>query len=334
MKTYSDEELVGKALQGDEDAFTMLYERYHKRLEYIAYQLCKNSEDAKDAVQQTFMQIYTSLHTLRDPQRFYHWCCKIVHGKCTDMFRKNRDVTMDIDHSPLVSNMVEDRDDFLPQQLMHITSDREVLLSMLDQLPPAQKQVVLMVYFEQLSMQDCASILNVPEGTVKSRLFTAKKALRQMISSYNEQNQTPLNFKASTLEAMIVAALLKDYAAYNGRVPNGKSMRRSRFSAPEKATMAVIAVLTMATVGVAHYYHGESTLGLTTAQYQGSENYAKKAYFKLRNWAVNEKQMRNRDAEEIEESKKLYEYLKANDNDYYKILKQDGWSEAFEALYY
>jgi len=65
MKAYSDEELVLQAQQGNETAFNELYERYHKRLEYIAVKLCKNSEDAKDAVQQTFLQVHTSLASLR-----------------------------------------------------------------------------------------------------------------------------------------------------------------------------------------------------------------------------------------------------------------------------
>lgn len=337
MRTYSDEELVVKAQQGDEGAFTELYQRYHKRLEFVAFRLCKNSEDAKDAVQQTFMQVHTSLHTLREPKRFYHWCCKIIHGKCTDMFRKNRDIFLDVDHSPLVSTMVEEREDFLPQKQMHFTSDREVLLSMLDQLPLVQKQVVMMVYFEQFSMQDCATILNIPEGTVKSRLFTAKKTLREMIAVYNEQNDTPLNFKATTLGAWIGAGLAAEYTSYVGRTLLVAPWWKHRFSTRGKAILAGVVLFTAAVIGIG-YDHSQTAADTPMSvsaplQYQGKKiEHSQDAYFVLRNWAVNEKQMQNRSAQEIAEIRVLYEYLKENKNAYYDILQQDGWCEAFEAL--
>ncbi len=88
----------------------------------------------------------------------------------------------------------------------------------------------MMVYFDQLSMQDCATILNVPEGTVKSRLFTAKKTLREMIKDYNEQNETPLNFKATTMEAMITAVLLKEYGAFSNHALLGATTKTQHFS--------------------------------------------------------------------------------------------------------
>ncbi len=336
MRTYSDEELVKRVLQGDEGAFSELYERYHKRLEFVAYRLCKNSEDAKDAVQQTFLQVHTSLHTLREPKRFYHWCCKIIHGKCTDMFRKNRDVFLDVDHSPLVNTMVEEREDFLPQKQMHFTSDREVLLGMLDELPLSQRQVIMLVYFDQLSMQDCATILNVPEGTVKSRLFTAKKALREMIRDYNETNETPLNFKATTLEAVIGTILLKEFGAFQNNMLPNVSMNKQRFSAHGKGLTAFAIAATVVIAGVGYYFHKETpTTAQAPLQYQGRDIHnSHEAYFILRNWAVNEKQMQKRNPDEVAEIRVLYEYLKQNQDAYYAILQQDGWCEDFEAIAY
>ncbi len=68
-------------------------------------------------------------------------------------------------------------------------------------------------------------------------------------------------------------------------------------------------------------------------QYQGRDIHnSQEAYFILRNWAVNEKQMQNRDTQEVTAIKALYEYLKQNDDAYYDILQQDGWDVAFEAL--
>ncbi len=338
METYRDEELVEKALQGDERAFSELYERYHKRLEFVAFRLCKNSEDAKDAVQQTFMQIHTSLYSLRDPSRFYHWCCKIIHGKCTDMFRKRNAVCMDVDHNPLTAVMAEERKEFLPQKQMHFSSDRDVLLFMLDQLPLLQRQVVMLVYFEQLSMQDCAAILNVAEGTVKSRLFTAKKKLREMIKEYNEQNEAPLNFKATALEAFIPMVLMQEGSAYIGSGMLPVPIWKCHFSSCGKALAAAAATLSVAAIGLVITYFYQNSLHPTMTQqaplqYQERKiNNSQEAYFILRNWAVDKVQMENRSVQEITAVATLYEFLKQNDDAYYEVLQQDGWCEAFESL--
>lgn len=339
MKAYSDEKLVLEAQQGNENAFNELYDRYHKRLEYVAMKLCKNNEDAKDAVQQTFIQVHTSLANLREADRFYHWCCKIIHGKCTDMFRKNKDVAIDIENSVITSMMIEERDEYLPQNQIHFKSDRDVLLSMIDQLPLQQKQVVLLVYFEQLSMQDCAFILDVPEGTVKSRLFTAKKTLKNMITKYNENNEdAPLNFKSATLSAVLSAALIYDFKhLFPISVPVFRG--HHHISANSLVNIALGAACCI-TIGSAVYAFNSNS-GNTEADITNNEsviyqnrivNSSKEAYFLLRNWAVDERQMRNRNHDEIMEAKKLYEYLQTNDDEYYAVLVKDGWTIDFEAL--
>lgn len=338
MKAYSDEELVLLAQQGNENAFTELYERYHKRLEYVAMKLCKNSEDAKDAVQQTFMQVHTSLSSLREPSRFYHWCCKIIHGKCTDMFRKNKDIAIDVENNAVTNAMVEERNDYLPQNSIHFQSDKEVLLSMIEQLPLQQMQVVLLVYFEQMSMHDCAALLDVPEGTVKSRLYTAKKTLKDMITLYNENNEdAPLNFKSASLSAVLSAVLLYEFEKLNPVfVPKIKTHHRITSQSFLQIALGAACCVAVGSAVYAFNHHNSDVNEITKNEsviYQNRiVNSSKEAYFLLRNWAVDERQMRNRTTDEIMEAKKLYDYLKANNDAYYEVLVSDGWNQDFEAL--
>jgi len=339
MKADSDEKLVLKAQQGDENAFTELYERYHKRLEYVAMKLCKNQEDAKDAVQQTFLQVHTSLSSLREPARFYHWCCKIVHGKCTDMFRKNKDMHVDVENSAVTASIVEERCDYLPQKSIHFQSDREVLLSMIEQLPFAQRQVVLLVYFEQLSMQDCAAVLDIPEGTVKSRLHSAKKALKEIITLYNETSEAPLDFKGKTLEAVLLTALLSEFR--QGESAAAVHIKKSYRFLTHPMMIQIVGFACCLAIGGAllsygFYQHNDSedVKAPEPIHYQDRIVYnSQEAYFLLRNWAVDERQMQNRSEQEKTEAKKLYDFLKQNDDAYYDILVADGWDQAFEALF-
>lgn len=340
MKAYNDEKLVLLAQQGNENAFTELYERYHKRLEYVAMKLCKNSEDAKDAVQQTFMQVHTSLSSLREPNRFYHWCCKIIHGKCTDMFRKNKDVAIDVENSSIANVMMEERNDFLPQNSIHFKSDREVLLSMIEQLPLPQKQVILLVYFEQMSMQDCAAALDIPEGTVKSRLYTAKKTLKDMISMYNENNEeAPLNFRSASLSAALSAVLLYDFKnMYPLSIPLFKGHHNIASHSLVNIVLGAVCCLAIGTAiygyNFNHNYDAEQVTKNESVIYKDRiVESSKEAYFLLRNWAVDERQLRNRSEAEIKEAKKLYDFLKTKDDAYYEVLVNDGWDQNFEALF-
>lgn len=337
MKEYDDEELVLRAQKGEEAAFNTLYKRYHKRLEFIAIRLCQNQEDAKDVVQQTFLQVHMSIQSLREPKRFYHWCCKILHGKCTDLFRKNKDVNVDMDHSPLFTSMVEDRVEFVPQKHHRFTSDRSVLLTIIEQLPYVQRQVVMLVYFEQMSMQECAEVLNVPEGTVKSRLYTAKSTLKKKVEEYNLTSNSPLNFQDVVSGSLIIAALMYAWKAYSFStyIPKPKTIQFN----PAILAAGVVAVTGIAGVGtwIASTHSQNEQVPIQKSQtmitYDGKEvSNAKEAYFILRNWAVDERQMKDRDEQEIIHLVPLYEYLKESNSTYYEILQQDAWSIAFETI--
>lgn len=321
MNQFSDEELVRKAQNGDENAFSELYRKYQKRLEYVANRLCNNQEDAKDAVQQTFLQAHTSLHSLRDPNRFYQWCCRIVHGKCTDMFRKNKDVNVDMMQSPLVTSVVEERPDYLPWENHRFKSDQHQLLSFISQLPYVQRQVVLLVYFDQMSMQECAHCLNVPEGTVKSRLYSAKRSLREKIETYNKQSSVPLNFRSASVPAWVSAACV---ASMPKKVFWTKRMRKMLSAGTVTAVVLGAGVYALGS----HVPMRESNVTVPLS----SEMSLKEAYFKLKMWAVDERQMRDRSESDMKMAQSYYEFLKKYGGVYYESLEKSGWAQAFEAI--
>lgn len=321
MDQFRDEELVVQAQHGDENAFSELYRRYQKRLEYVANRLCNNQEDAKDAVQQTFLQAHRSIHSLRDPNRFYHWCCRIVHGKCTDMFRKNKDINVDMMHSPLVTSVVEERPDHLPWENHRFKSDQHQLLSFISQLPYVQRQVVLLVYFDQMSMQECANCLNVPEGTVKSRLYSAKRSLREKIETYNSQSNVPLNFRSSEIPTWISAVCVA-------------SMPKQFFLTHHMGKMMAIGSAGLVVLGIAVFaaISHDPIQGNSVSAPFPSEITAKEAYFKLKMWAVDERQMLHRESADVERMVVYYDILKSNGGVYYETLVKSGWIDAFDAI--
>lgn len=337
MKNYSDEELVKGYQQGEEACFNELYRRYHKRLEFTAYRLCnKNREDARDAVQQTFIQVQQAIGTLRDAKLFYNWCNRILFGKCTDLFRKNRDVLMDIANSPLATEYVEQRRDYHPYKFFHFQNDKEVLLDIIDRLPYTQKQVIMLVYFDQQSMKECAAILGLPEGTVKSRLHSAKASMKEMILRYNQLHpHSPLDFHNSLTPIVIGAAL---QAAYKKAFLPALSIKYWNLP-PSLITGSLLASVAGIGVGGAFYMSLQQasselrTNAFTPVDFQGHTiKNEKEAYFALRNWAVDERQMADRSAEEIAYASTLYTQIKDKGGAYWDVLVKDEWNLAFEKL--
>lgn len=334
MDKYSDGELVIKARNGEESAFEELYQRYQKRLEFVAYKLCNNQEDAKDAVQQTFLQAHKSLSTLREPSRFYHWCCKIIHGKCTDMFRKNRDVLIDMDNNPLLTSMIEERKDFLPDKHYRFRSDQKILLDMINQLPLSQKELILLVYFEQFNMRECAEILNVPEGTVKSRLYTAKRTLKNMIDTYNCTENKSLDFHDAFSSTALIATFNYAWNSYKRALPVSRWKSRQLLHTNGLSVYIAASLGIFAVGGICTYmiYSPSESIKPIIEQKSYITITPKEAYFKLRNWAVDERQMVNRSKADYQTVKEYYTYLKSSNSEYYQVLKDGGWTTVFESM--
>lgn len=202
-----DEYYVKKAQEGDNDALAFLFEKYHNLAFYIALKLCHCDADAEDIVQESFIEISRSIHNLQEPKFFKAWLNKVIFSKSTKLFRKNKDVLMS-DHDALViAQNQEERRYLLPKENMKFENDREVLLSLIDQLPNKLKVTLDLMFFQQLSVKEIALALDIPEGTVKSRISTAKSQLKVLIAEYERKENVKLNFQASGLEAALGLAL-------------------------------------------------------------------------------------------------------------------------------
>lgn len=347
MKKLSDVELVEQLQQGKETAFEELYQRYEKSLYYFAMRLTNNKGDAEDAVQETFLQVNRSIHQLQNPAFLKLWLNRIVSGKCKDIFRRNKSVPVDTSDQKISNHYVEERREYIPEKSMRFSSDREVVLYYVDRLPYVQKEVVLLAYFEHLTMQEIADVLNEPIGTIKSRLFLAKKALRSSLSAYESREHMHIDFRSINFDALLTASLLEGFQKLS---QGGVAVSALTFFSKLKSLFVTeagkitIGVVAMGVVGtsVAAYDHIQSqkvnkeiieTPALPQASLKVADktiNTQQDAYFVLMNWAMNEKQLEMRDQAEFETYRPLYEYLKENKGAYWDTLVTSGYSKVME----
>ena len=173
--------IVRKVLQGDVNAFEKLVTEYEKAVYAIAQRMTGNSEDAADMTQETFIKAYNSLSSFRGDSKFSVWLYRIANNVCLDFLRsKNR--------RPTVSLSAEDDDgeetqldiadeSQSPELLLESSLTRDAVRRGLDSLPPDYKQILLLREIQGLSYEEIAAALGIESGTVKSRIFRARKRL-------------------------------------------------------------------------------------------------------------------------------------------------------------
>ena len=181
MTREQEAAIVRKVLSGDANAFETLVLEYEKNVYNIALRMTGNSEDAADMTQEAFIKAYNSLQSFRGDSKFSVWLYRIVSNVCRDFLRsKNR--------RPTVSLSVEDDDgedaqldvadeSQSPELLLDRKLTRDSVRRGLDSLPPDYRQILLLREIQGLSYDEIAQALSLEVGTVKSRIFRARKRL-------------------------------------------------------------------------------------------------------------------------------------------------------------
>jgi RNA polymerase sigma factor (sigma-70 family) len=165
-----DEVLVLYAQDGRREALDRLASRWRARHYAHARRLLGSADQAADAVQEAWISIVRGLHRLQDPSRFPAWSYAIVTRRCQDQLRKRSRSK----ESPLADSVEPEA----PAELRGI----EDLRAGLNALPREQRATVALFYRDGLTVSEIADAMKIPIGTVKTRLFHARRLLRQFLS--------------------------------------------------------------------------------------------------------------------------------------------------------
>jgi len=167
------EKLVKKATKGNKDAFVELMKIYERDMYNLTRYMLGNNEATYDVVQDTILTVYEKISTLKNPSSFKSWLLKIVVNKSkSELSKQNKIIYLENNiEVPIIDKELE------KIELMSLVSD----------LPDDFKSVIILFYFNDLSYKEISEILDIPEGTVKSRLFRGKEILHKII--YTEEDK-------------------------------------------------------------------------------------------------------------------------------------------------
>ena len=181
MTREQEAQIVQRVLQGDVNAFEKLVLEYEKSVYAITQRMTGNAEDAADMTQETFIKAYNSLSSFRGDSKFSVWLYRIATNVCLDFLRSRS-------RKPTVSLSVEDDDgeeveldiadeSQSPERLLERGLTRDAVRRGLNALSPEYRQILLLREIQGLSYEEIADVLRIEVGTVKSRIFRARKRL-------------------------------------------------------------------------------------------------------------------------------------------------------------
>ena len=172
MREISDRDLVAKCLNGDNTAFDQLVLRYQLPMYRTALQIVQDESLARDITQNGFIKSWEKLHTYNSKYRFYSWLYKIIINESLNKKRSVR--KMD-------SLTTAEKSDETPYAQMVKNEEKEKLHKAISLLTEEQKIVIHLRHFEELSYQEISDVLDIEIKTVKSRLYSARMKLREIL---------------------------------------------------------------------------------------------------------------------------------------------------------
>ena len=177
----NDAELIRRTLAGDETAFTMLVKKYRKHVHTLAWHKVGDFHIAEDITQETFLQVYRDLATLREPDRFPGWLYVVTNHRCIAWSRKNRShvrlvegINMAMKGEAAYSRYVADE-----QAKIATEAQQTVVKQLLAKLQESERTVMTLYYFGEMTCEEISKFLGVSANTIKSRLSRARQRLKK-----------------------------------------------------------------------------------------------------------------------------------------------------------
>lgn len=190
---------VQKLINGNYDSYEQVYELSKKYIYKIINDVVQNHYTTEDLMQETYLQVYRKISTLKEAKAFYVWAGRIATNLTLRHIQKYRkevpyaQVNDDEEESGTIFDKAEnDHMEFIPETVLTNTEQQRIIAEILEGLSPEQKLCVQYYYYEEMSVSDIAELMQCSTGTVKSRLNYARKSLKEAINTFEVRTDTKL----------------------------------------------------------------------------------------------------------------------------------------------
>ncbi len=181
MEKESDVQLIQRILSGDEAAFDVLVHRHQKSVHALAWRKIGDFHDAEEITQDTFLQVYKRLATLKDPYKFAGWLYVIANRLCIDRMRQKNLTIQSLEDTPVEEIEKSSYTHHVSeQQQTEITERRRAIVkTLLEKLPESERTVMTLFYLGEMTVKEISKFLGVSASAVHNRLYRARKRLQE-----------------------------------------------------------------------------------------------------------------------------------------------------------
>lgn len=183
----TEEALVFAAKNGNTKSFEKLYKLYYDKIYALALTIIKNASDAEDVLQITFVKAWQNIEKLDNPSAFNTWLQRITINQCNSILRGSKQEYFIDDEGDNGELLQIESDLLLPEQYAERADLSIRLKAIIDELSVVQRETILLYYYNDMSIEEIAQTMDCSEGTVKSRLFLARKAIKTEITEQEKK---------------------------------------------------------------------------------------------------------------------------------------------------
>jgi RNA polymerase sigma-70 factor (ECF subfamily) len=178
MQTTSDEVLIGRIASGDRVAMQVLFARHHVRVYRFVLRLVRNETVAEDTISEVFLEVWRSAGKFEARSAVSTWLLAIARFKALSALRKRQEAELDDETAEAIEDQADD-----PEVTLQKKDKGNVLRQCLTALSAEHREIIDLVYYHEKSVEEVAKIVGIPEATVKTRMFYARKKLGEELKA-------------------------------------------------------------------------------------------------------------------------------------------------------
>lgn len=178
MQTTSDEALIERIAAGDKLAMQVLYARHHVRVYRFVLRLVGDPSKAEDLISEVFLDVWRQANRFEARSQVSTWLLAIARFKALSVLRRRTDDELDDEKAAAIEDTSDD-----PEVAAQKKDKSEILRKCLTALSPEHREIIDLVYYHEKSVEEVAEIVGIPENTVKTRMFYARKKLSEILKT-------------------------------------------------------------------------------------------------------------------------------------------------------
>lgn len=178
---------INEVIKGNQEAYEEIVTLFQHRLYHVCYRMLSNQQEAEDIAQEAFVRAFINIHTFDQKRKFSTWLFRIATNLCIDRIRKKKpDYYLDAEVPgteglSMYSQVAADTE--LPEEEVEKMEVQERVQYEIGQLPDKYRSVIILRYLEELPLQEISEILELPLGTVKTRIHRGRAALKKQMGN-------------------------------------------------------------------------------------------------------------------------------------------------------